>query len=109
MSLTDGRFTMRNESFVCVNCQKNVPPLKSGCRNHCPFCLTSLHVDINPGDRSNKCGGLMDAVRYEIDAQKGLMLCFKCRRCGVLGRNKAAHEAPDAPDDYEKILRLPSV
>lgn len=26
-------------------------------RNHCPNCLYSLHVDIEPGDRESECGG----------------------------------------------------
>ena len=25
-------------------------------RNHCPNCLYSLHVDIEPGDRESECG-----------------------------------------------------
>lgn len=34
-----------NESFICVNCKKYVPEAQKTCRNHCPFCLTSMHVD----------------------------------------------------------------
>ena len=29
-------------------------------RNHCPNCLSSLHVDEEPGDRASDCGGIMD-------------------------------------------------
>ena len=31
-------------------------------RNHCPNCLSSLHLDIEPGDREADCGGIMDPV-----------------------------------------------
>ena len=34
-----------NEPFVCIQCGKTVPLAKKTCRNHCPFCFTSLHVD----------------------------------------------------------------
>ena len=100
------RFTHINESFVCENCGHEVPPRTSGCRNHCPRCLTSKHVDLNPGDRANACLGLMEAVDYELDAKKGIVLIFRCRRCHAQTRNMAAHTDPHAPDDYDAILRL---
>lgn len=99
------RFTKINEEFTCVHCGKTVVAAAKTCRNHCPHCLTSLHVDINPGDRANPCGGVMDAVGYELDAKKGIALIFSCRRCGERRRNKANREEP-MPDDYEAILRL---
>ena len=30
--------------------------------NHCPNCLTSLHLDNEPGDRAADCGGQMEPV-----------------------------------------------
>lgn len=38
------------ESFVCKICGRQVIPEGAGSkhRNHCPNCLTSLHVDIEP-------------------------------------------------------------
>ena len=56
------RFTKNDSGFLCANCGKEVLPLKKTSRNHCPFCLCSLHLDINPGDRANECKGIMDAV-----------------------------------------------
>lgn len=100
-----GRFTHRNETFTCEACARIVPPAPSGCRNHCPYCLTSKHVDVFPGDRENPCGSLMDAVGYELNAKKGLVLTFRCRRCAALTRNRASREG-EAPDDYDKILAL---
>ncbi|MBQ2600698.1 RNHCP domain-containing protein [bacterium] len=34
-----------NESFTCINCKKEIPLAAKTCRNHCPYCFTSLHVD----------------------------------------------------------------
>ena len=100
------KFTHINQAFTCMNCSREVPPRASGCRNHCPYCLTSRHVDINPGDRANNCEGLMDAVGYELSAKKGVVLIFRCRRCQQLTRNMAANEDPITPDNYELILSL---
>ena len=41
-------FTEIDESFICENCGKKVEKLGYSCRNHCPYCLHSKHVDINP-------------------------------------------------------------
>ena len=51
------KFTVIDEEFECENCGKQVPKLGYSCRNHCPYCLHSKHVDVNPGDRSEKCHG----------------------------------------------------
>ena len=34
-----------NESFICLNCGKKVEVATRTCRNHCPYCFASLHVD----------------------------------------------------------------
>ena len=47
-----GNFTEIDEEFTCENCGKHVPKLGYSCRNHCPYCLHSKHVDVNPGDRA---------------------------------------------------------
>lgn len=100
-----GLFTHINTGFRCEHCGKDVPPADRGCRNHCPFCLTSKHVDINPGDRANTCLGLLRAVSYELDGKKGIILSFQCAKCGARTRNKALR-AGSTPDNYEKILAL---
>ena len=99
-------FTHKNDPFTCEACGRAVPPRAAGCRNHCPFCLASKHVDINPGDRANSCQGLMDAIDYELSSKKGLVLVYRCRRCGEVTRNMAAHEDPVQADDYARILAL---
>ena len=42
------RFTKIDEEFICENCGEKVEKLGYTCRNHCPHCLYSKHVDINP-------------------------------------------------------------
>ena len=48
-----------NDTFICKNCGRTAVPEGAGSnhRNHCPNCLYSLHVDIEPGDRESDCGG----------------------------------------------------
>ena len=104
--MQEAKFTHINASFCCEACGHQVPPRRRSCRNHCPRCLISKHVDIHPGDRANPCKGLMDAVGYEKTGNKGLVLTFRCRRCRELTRNVAAHEDDIDPDDLDRIIRL---
>ena len=50
-----------NDSFTCKVCGRLVVAAGAGSshRNHCPNCLSSLHVDEEPGDRAADCGGIM--------------------------------------------------
>ena len=100
------RFTKNDSGFTCANCGATVLPLGYTSRNHCPFCLCSLHVDINPGDRANTCGGILRPIRTEPDAKRGYVITHKCDKCGKLSRNKTAHEAKIQPDDMELIIKL---
>ncbi len=49
-----------DDSFTCRVCGRPVVPAGAGSdhRNHCPNCLSSLHVDDEPGDRAADCGVL---------------------------------------------------
>ena len=103
------RFTAqgRNEGFTCLHCGAGVAPLaQGGCRNHCPKCLYSLHLDENPGDRAADCGGLLEPVGVERSGKKGWVILHRCARCGATRRNKAALEDPVQPDDFERLLEL---
>jgi len=78
----------RNEAFICQHCSKKVKPAKRGaCRNHCNYCLYSHHVDIEPGDRSHHCNGLMKPVKFE-KRKKGLYIQHECLSCGTKKWNK---------------------
>ena len=72
--MEEKRFRKRDEGFVCAHCGKSVEPLGYSSRNHCPFCLWSLHVDELPGDRANECAGLMEPSRVELDSKKGYVI-----------------------------------
>ena len=100
------RFTKINESFLCDHCGHSVPEAKKTCRNHCPKCLHSKHVDVFPGDRSEECRGLLVPFAWEQDGQKGMMLWFRCQKCGAERRNKALTDDSVEADDFAAILRL---
>ena len=100
-------FTHLNEDFICEYCGQPIKALTTGgCRNHCPHCLSSKHVDIMPGDRKNPCHGQLKAIGYETHPKKGLILIFKCEKCGEIKRNKSAVDGTLQPDDYDLILSL---
>ena len=99
-------FTKNDNSFICEHCGREVLPLGYSSRNHCPFCLWSKHLDINPGDRASECGGLMEPISAEPDPKKGYVIIHKCTKCGELHRNRAAHEAKVQPDDIKLIIKL---
>ena len=86
------KFTEIDEEFVCENCGKKVKPLGYSCRNHCPYCLYSKHVDINPGDREENCHGLLKPIDIEISSKKGYMIVFECIKCGAIRKNKMAED-----------------
>ena len=103
------RFSKNDSGFICAACSKQVLPMESSSRNHCPFCLCSLHVDENPGDRANECRGIIDAVKVETDAKKGYIILHKCRKCGQIKRNRAAYGVKTQPDDLKKLIALTAV
>ena len=95
------KFTEIDEEFICENCGKKVEKLGYSWRNQCPHCLTSKHVDINPGDREETCHGLLEPIGIEIDNRKGYIIIFKCKKCGAIRRNKAAKD-----DNMDLIIKL---
>ncbi|HPU17716.1 MAG TPA: RNHCP domain-containing protein [Bacillota bacterium] len=104
--MEEKRFRKNDEGFICQHCGFEVKPLGYTSRNHCPKCLWSLHVDINPGDRANECGGPMRPIRVETDARRGFIIVHKCEKCGAISRCRAAHEAKVQPDDINLLIKL---
>ena len=100
------RFQKNDSGFVCQNCGADVLPLGYTSRNHCPFCLCSLHVDVLPGDRANPCGGILRPIRADVDPKRGYVLVHRCEKCGGISRNRAATDAKIQPDDLELVIRL---
>ena len=95
------RFTKNDSGFICANCGREVAPLVYTSRNHCPVCLCSLHLDVNPGDRASDCGGVMRPVSAQPDPKKGFIITHKCDKCGKTGRNKSASD-----DDTTLLIAL---
>ena len=104
--LLSKRFSKNDDGFTCLHCGRYVPPLGYTSRNHCPYCLWSIHVDVNPGDRANDCGGIMEPITAEVDSKKGFVIVHKCKKCGAISRNRSAHEAKVQPDDIKKLIAL---
>lgn len=97
------RFTMKDEDFICQNCQQTVSPLFYSARDHCPKCLYSKHVDILPGDRKNPCQGLLKPIGIEKfkDTYK---IIYRCNKCQQQHKNIMALD-----DSMDKIIALSNV
>ena len=93
-------FHMIDNSFICENCGSNVEKLGYTARDHCPHCLYSKHVDINPGDRSNKCLGLLKPIGIEKfkDTYK---IVYQCEKCKKVHKNIVARD-----DDINVIIDI---
>lgn len=93
-------FSKNDDSFICENCKKEVKPLSYTSRDHCPFCLYSKHLDINPGDRLNNCKGLMKPIDIEKykDTYK---IIYKCLKCNKFHKNIMAED-----DDMNEIINI---
>ncbi len=94
------KFNMIDENFICENCLKNVNKLNYTARDHCPYCLYSKHVDINPGDRSNPCRGLLEPIDIE-KFKDTFKIIYRCKKCKKTHKNIIATD-----DDYEEILSI---
>lgn len=95
------KFTKIDEEFICEYCGNKVEKLGYTCRNHCPKCLHSKHVDINPGDRAEECHGILKPISVEIDSKKGYIIIFRCEKCGEIRKNKYAED-----DNIDLIIEL---
>ncbi len=92
------KFTRTIEDFLCEHCGTYVKG--DGYTNHCPVCLWSKHVDVNPGDRAAACKGLMEPVRLE-GASPRYRIVHRCIICGHVLRNDA-----DRKDDPIALVAL---
>ena len=95
------------DSFVCKACGRTVFPEGAGTlhRNHCPYCLSSKHLDVEPGDRAADCGGVMDAIAVWVRKSGEWAIVHRCRRCGALSSNRIA--ADDNPFKLMSIAMKP--
>ena len=93
-------FNMIDEEFICENCGKKVEKAKYTARDHCPYCLCSKHLDINPGDRLNTCQGLMQPIGIEKFKDK-YKIIYKCSKCGETHKNIMLND-----DNMDLIIKL---
>ncbi len=91
---------MKDEKFICENCHNSVNTLNYSARDHCPYCLYSKHVDINPGDRQNQCHGLMKPINIE-KYKNTYKIIYRCTLCNQIHKNIVATD-----DDFNKIIEL---
>jgi len=81
-----------NETFQCIHCKKKILPAQKTCRNHCPHCFASRHVDgKTPGDRASTCQGIMTPINYEYKNDT-IKILFECQQCKKHHRNKQASD-----------------
>jgi len=91
-------FQKRIEDFTCGHCGEHV--VGNGYTNHCPKCLWSRHVDINPGDRQEDCGGLMEPI--DMESKNGeFVIIHQCESCGFVRKNKVCKE-----DNFDEVIRI---
>lgn len=82
----------RAESFRCVHCRLDVPADAPGTahRNHCPNCLWSRHLDVEPGDRGSDCLAAMEPIAITVRKDGEWVLIHRCNGCGTLSSNRTA-------------------
>ncbi len=91
------------DPFTCKNCGQTVVPEGAGSdhRNHCPYCLTSVHLDEEPGDRASDCHGKMEPIGVWVRKNGEWALIHRCTICGKLDSNRVA-----ADDNPMRLLAL---
>ncbi|HWL15880.1 MAG TPA: RNHCP domain-containing protein [Opitutus sp.] len=67
-------------------------------RNHCPWCLWSVHLDETPGDRAANCGGSMEPIAVSARPDGEWLLVHQCKTCFAVHVNRIAG------DDNERDL-----
>lgn len=91
---------MIDEDFICENCNFQVKALNYSARDHCPNCLYSKHVDINPGDRLNDCHGLLEPIGI-LKFRDSFKIIYRCQKCHLEHKNKIAND-----DNMDLIIKL---
>ena len=103
--MEEKRFRKNDNGFVCAVCNETVEPLKYSSRDHCPKCLSSLHVDVLPGDRANPCKGILKPIQVFPDSKKGFIILYKCEKCGENVRCRAALQGKSS-DNIDLLIKL---
>lgn len=95
--------------FTCAHCGRFVPERSPGTsqRNHCPFCLYSVHVDIKPGDRASLCRAPMEPIALWASEGDELRILHRCTGCGAIKPNRVAGDDSEEAIDalVERLIR----
>ena len=83
------RFNMIDEEFICENCGNTISKLKYTARDHCM-----------PGDRQNKCLGLLKPIGIE-KFKNTYKIIYKCTKCNQIHKNIMAND-----DNFDLIIEL---
>src|SRR5689334_12794937 len=94
------QFQKNTENFVCEVCGTEV--MGDGYTNHCTECLWSKHVDVKPGDRYERCGGLMKPIEV-IKKDGEYSILHKCVKCGFERLNRAQKQ-----DNFDQLVQVAS-
>ena len=91
------------DPFTCKVCGREILPEGAGSdhRNHCPYCLSSVHVDNEPGDRVSECHGVMEPISVWVRKNGEWAVIHRCTVCGKMGSNRIA-----ADDNPMKLMAL---
>jgi DNA-directed RNA polymerase subunit RPC12/RpoP len=92
--------------FTCVNCGRKVSEKAPGThnRNHCPYCLYSIHIDNEVGDRKSACKGKMRPVGKTFKKDGEEVVVHECEVCGFVRKNRVAGD-----DSIEGVDNLPNL
>ena len=71
---------------------------RSNERNHCPYCLCSIHRDIEPHDNKSTCHGILKPFKI-----KGQRVTHKCNKCDTIQHHKLAKD--DKTKLFESVQR----
>lgn len=96
-------FYKNDEDFICDNCHYKVSKLGYTTRDHCPKCLYSKHLDINPGDRLNECKGLLKPIGIE-KYKDSYKIIYQCEKCKMIHKNIMAKD-----DNIDEIIKISKI
>jgi hypothetical protein len=106
MSQTDFRYSSHEDDrkapsyLKCRHCGGEFSLDAPGTRhrNHCPWCLWSLHLDDSPGDRASECRGSMEPIAVSARPDGEWLIVHRCCSCHTVHVNRIAG------DDSEREL-----
>ncbi len=113
-----------DREFRCANCKQMVfltSVMGTAHRNHCPYCLHSLHVDTKPGNRASTCHARMEPIgltckhngvdKYGNVRGDDIMLIHSCTGCGTININRIAGDdsCHEILDIFKRSLSMDNV